>query len=449
MTVDYKERKSLPMKKLLSVLLATMLLLSLCSFAAAEEPVNVLFWHSRGSGAQLETVTYQVDTFNETIGKEKGIFIEAIYIGNYATLQTKCQLASQTGEQPVLTLSGPVRVASLMDDDLLVDMLPYAQRDNYDLSNFLGAMYNNPFCTEEMCYSFPYIKSTPVLYYNKTMADAKGLKAPTTYSEYEDFCRALHTVDETTGEVLVWGTERLSDFMFYEGCFLMTMGTYLWDETGTKSPAISSGNMEKVISDWRRAVDEGWCRPFDAASASAALQERFYQGKVACFMSSCGNMGNIQKYATEAGIELGVTYMPCMDGYEDNFSVPVGGGQICVMKGNTEEQINGAWEFLKFLFTDDMVAYNAIHSGYLPTTKSVGEDETMTAFWAENPNYKVAYDQVQYGFDQANPRFDNNSEFSTNLNSTMSLLIQEQSITVAEAMEQIKADNAHLFPDGF
>ena len=57
------------MKKLLALVL---LLAMLCTSAFAyspEEPIHILFWHTRGSGAQQETVDYQIKTFNETVGK--------------------------------------------------------------------------------------------------------------------------------------------------------------------------------------------------------------------------------------------------------------------------------------------------------------------------------------------------------------------------------------------
>ena len=116
--------------------------------------------------------------------------------------------------------------------------------------------------------------------------------------------------------------------------------------------------------------------------------------------------------------------------------------------GNTQEQLDAGWEFIKFLFTDEMVAYNAIHSGYLPVTKSVATSQPMIDFWAENPLWKIPYDQTEFGIDQAYPYFEGNSELKGNIQSVVSLLIQEQSISTAEeAVKQIREINAHLFPN--
>ena len=151
----------------------------------------------------------------------------------------------------------------------------------------------------------------------------------------------------------------------------------------------------------------------------------------------------IEKYTKEAGYELGIACLPTYD--PEKPIVPIGGGNIGLVKpGNTEEQKQAGWEFINFLLSDEMVAYNSINSGYLPTTESVGNNAEMEAYWAENPLYKVAYDQLPNGIEQAWPDFEYNSELKTDIQSVVSLLIQEQSITPEEAVQQIIDNNAHM-----
>ncbi|MBO4378740.1 MAG: ABC transporter substrate-binding protein, partial [Clostridia bacterium] len=427
------------MKKLVSLLLATLLVLCLCGTALAyspEDPITIEFWHNRGSGAQLTTVQGQVDAFNETVGKEKGIIVKEVYIGGYADCMTKLQLSAASGEQPVVSIVGNTRISILADDDLLENMLPYAQASGVDISNFYYGMINVPYNDDTQICSFPYIKSTPVFYYNKTIAEEKGIVVPDhpTIADVEEICKKAYTVNEN-GEVEIWGLESLNDFTYYQGAFLWQLGEELWNEEG-KSPALKGTSMLKVLSDWRRWVDEGWCRPFDSTSASDTMQQMFYQGKIFAFWASCASMKNIEKYTLEAGYELGIACLPTYD--PEKPIVPIGGGNIGLVKqGNTEEQKQAGWEFLNFLFTDEMVAYNSINSGYLPTTKSVGENEEMAAYWAENPIYKVAFDQLDYGIEQAWPDFEYNSALKTDIQSVVSLLIQERSITPEEAVQQI------------
>jgi len=436
------------MKKCVSLLLALILVLSLCATALAyspEEPITILFWHTRGSGAQLETVRYQVDKFNETVGKEKGIFVQEVFIGGYADIMAKVQLSVPSLEQPAVCVTGNTRIAILQEDGILADMMPYAKRDGLDLSNFYEGMINVPYNDENELYSLPYIKSTPVLYYNKTIADEKGIVVPDhmTMEQLEEICRAAHTVD-ANGEVTVWGFESVNDFTYYQGAFLWQLGEELWDAEGN-SPALKGTSMLRVLTDWKRWVDEGWCRPFDSTDASNQMTQMFYQGKLFAFWNSCASLGNVTRYMKEAGYELGVTNLPTY--VADNPVVPIGGGNITLVEANNSDEIKEAgWEFIRFLMSDEMVAYNAIHSGYLPTTKSVGENEEMKTFWAENPVYKVAYDQLPAGIEQSWPYFPYNSELKTNIQSVVSQLIQEGSIDAVTALKEIIEENAHLFP---
>ena len=73
----------------------------------------------------------------------------------------------------------------------------------------------------------------------------------------------------------------------------------------------------------------------------------------------------------------------------------------------------------------------------------------MADFWAENPLYKVAYEQLSCARSEAYPYFENRAEFRTNCQSVISLMVQEGSITAEQAVEQIKVENAHLFENGF
>ena len=430
------------MKKLVSLVLALMMVLSVTSALAysPEEPITITFWHTRGSGANYEVLKASVDGFNATVGKEKGIIVEEIFQGGYADIVSKLQLGSQSGDIPVVSVTSGVRASILLEDGLLADMAPYAAAAGYDFGNVFDSLMNTPGNADGQVHSLPYVRSTPVFYYNKTMADAKGLKAPETVAEMEEFCKAL-TVVADNGEVTTYGFELLNDTTYLQGSFLWSLGQPLVGEGGT-APCLD-GSLLTLFTDWVRWMDEGWCRPFDATNASAVCTEMFYQGKLASFVASCGSLGNIAKFSAENGIELGVSYFPAYD--LDKRAVSIGGGNIVLVEGNSEEQLAAGWEFVQFLMSDEQVANNAIVSGYVPVTKSVETNEKMVAFWSENPLFKVAYDQLNWGYCEETPFFLDRTEFKTNVSEVTTLLIQERSITPEEAIQQIKEITAHLF----
>lgn len=431
------------MKKILSLVLALVMVLSMASFAAAEEKVIVNFWHTRGSGANLEVVEHSVKQFNETIGKEKGIEVVQTFVGSYDEILTKTQLSATLEEGPQIVVSERAYVPVLVDDDLVVDMLPFAERDGLDLSNFYDVFLNTYGMVDGKLAALPYIRSTPVFYYNKGMADAKGLTAPRTIEELEAFGKALTVVNESTGETEVYGFEMLNDFGWFCQNMLYQMNSNILSEDGMSCPALEDGAMLKLLSAWRQWVDDGWCRSFASTSAESEMKEKFYQGKLAGFFASCGGLKNVERDSAENGIELGVAPLPTWD--SNRPSAPVGGGNICIVKGiNTTEQIEASWEFVKFLMSDEMVTYNAMNSGYVPTTKTAGESAAMQEFWAEKPLWKVAYDQLPTAQDLPSSIY--RADITNACASAASMLIQERSITAEEAVQQIADEASAIFP---
>ena len=184
------------MKKLITLLMVAALLLGLCGSALAygpDDPIHIPFWHTRGSGANGAVLTESVERFNETVGKEKGIIIDAVFQGSYADNVTKMQLASQSIDEtyPVVGVTSSAHTAMLLDDGLTADMAPFMAETGFDLNQFVDSLLNVPAIHDGEVHTLPYVRSTPVFYYNKTMADAKGLKAPETVADMEEFCKAL------------------------------------------------------------------------------------------------------------------------------------------------------------------------------------------------------------------------------------------------------------------
>lgn len=410
--------------------------------------ITIQFWHTRGSGANLEVVQHAVKEFNDTIGKEKGITVEETFIGGYDDMYSKTQLAVQSGEQPQVVVEANTYVPYLIEDGVFADMAPLAEETGFDKSNILDPflqIYGN---TDGTLYSLPYIRSTPIFYYNKTMADAAGITLPQelTIDEMEKFCKAMYKKDESSGETTVYGLEIPNDFGYMQAANLYQLGSAMLSDDGKSFPALEDGALLKVLGDWRKWVDEGWCLPFESTdSAADNLKTMFCQGKLASFISSTGSLTNMIQASKDAGFELGVSFYPTYDA--SKATAEIGGGNIGVIaQGNSDEQIKASWEFVQFLMSDEQVAYSSINSGYLPVTKSVVDYDEMKDFWNSNPLYKVGYDQLcKNGRCQELPYSPNLQDIIQVCWDASSMLIQDQSIDASEAVEQIKTNTAQYF----
>jgi sn-glycerol 3-phosphate transport system substrate-binding protein len=416
--------------------------------AASEDPparpVTITFWHTRGSGEQYDVLNHQVTTFNDTIGAEKGVTVEEVFIGGYNDIITKTQLAIQSGEQPQLAVIGNGHVGYLIEDGALADMMPYAQAASYDVNNLLQPFLEVLGNTDGHLTSIPYIRSTPLLYYNKTMAQTKAL---TPSNEIEngmvEFCKGFYEVDSATGEAIVYGLEIPNDFGYLQVANLYQLGSAALSDDGKSSPALADGAMLKVLSDWRQWVDEGWCRSFASGSGAVSTAELFAQGKLGAYVGSSGGLSNTLNNLKDTGIELGVLPYPT---YAQQPLAEIGGGNICVIRqGNTEDQVAACWDFVQHVLSDEMVAYNTIQSGYLPVTRSIVSYQPMLDFWSQNPIYQVPYKQLETARCQERPYVPYLQDYVAACWDTVSLLIQDQSITPEEAVEMIRSTTADLF----
>ncbi len=437
------------MKKMTAMLLTLALVLSMSLVPAAfaeAEPITIQFWHHRGSGTQYECVTHAVEGFNSTVGQELGIVVEEAYIGDYVQLFSQIQLAVQSGDAPNVVSAANTYTAYMLEDGLLVDMVPLAEEDDYDITgNLMDWLLEIGGNTDGQIHSLPYCRSTPLFYYNKAVAEELGIEIGEmiTIDELVAFGEAAMKTDEN-GNVTRYGFEIFNDFGYYNAAWIYQLGSEYMAEGGG-CPALEDGTMLKILTDWRDWVDAGWCRVYDATNAGDIAQTMLISGELASFMNSCAGLGNMMVAAEESGVEVGVAMFPTYD--PDNHIAEIGGANIAILGAdNSDEEIEASWEFVKYLMSDEEQFFNAKTSGYVACTKSIASYEPMVEYWEENPEFKVAYDQMlNYGRAQETPYVAVGQDFTQICWDTVSLLIAEQSITPEEAVEMIATESEDIW----
>lgn len=428
------------MKKLVALVLATILVLSVCALALAEtkDPITVTMWHTRGAGKNGDMIQSSVDEFNATIGLEKGIVVEHLYQGGYVPTKSAIMNAIATGDPDIIpeivVLERAAGTPDFAIDGRLVNLQPYVDAAGIDMQDFQQTLLGFSYYEGELI-ALPYIRSTPVYYYNKTMFDAAGLVAPVTIEDLETVGKAL-TKKNDAGETEVYGFLLLNDPAWFIANMLWQMDSGLFSEDGKTIPCLEDGTMEKALTAWRRWVDEGWCAVPAATSASNNMTDMFYNGKLGSFFASCGSMANI---LATAEFEVGVAFLPTWG----TPSAPTGGGNIALLKDNPQEYIDAAWEFIAFLMTGEQIAQNSITTGYLASTKSSVETDAIKALWEAQPQFKVAFEQLAIGNELPWCAF--KADFEDQLTIVCGELIQSQTITPAEAIAKLKETAEEIY----
>ncbi|NLV83889.1 MAG: ABC transporter substrate-binding protein, partial [Spirochaetales bacterium] len=354
------------------------------STVLVQEPVTVTIWHNRGPGANLDSLLRAIDKFNAT--NTLGITVTEEYVGGYAVVLTKTLTSIAAGNNPVLVLQHGAGLATLASKGALTDLTPFIERDSYDLNNFIESL---------MCYSYdnnqvislPYIPSTAVLYYNKGLLEEAGVEVPTTMEELEVAAKEIHA---KTGK---FGCSFYISADYIQDAWLHSLGGagIIDDDNGLTS--LDNGSLAYLLDTWARWIDEGWCQAPKVTSQQSAMQQSFQTGEAAMMILSSGGIADAILNAQDAGQDVDVAYMPGFGKLATN----IGGGNLAIVGMNhSEQEIAAAWEFMKFITADEQVADNHVTTGYLPTTFSSIETDSIKQFWDENPGYKVAFEQLEW-----------------------------------------------------
>src|SRR5699024_2920647 len=104
-------------------------------------------------------------------------------------------------------------------------------------------------------------------------------------------------------------------------------------------------------------------------------------------LQSTGSLGNITE---SASFEVGTAFLP----EQLQFGCPTGGTGLSIMSDISEEKQQAAMDFATFCTNTENAAYWAKTTGYMPVRTSAIESDDFQAFLDENPNNKVAIEQL-------------------------------------------------------
>lgn len=397
------------------------------------DPVTIRIWHSSGAGANGEYMDAAIKAFNES--NEYGITVEGTYVGPYKDTLSRVSTSIAAKENPVLAVLGDVGIPVLSTKGALADMTPYVERDNFNMDNFLESL--QPYCTyEDQIVSFPFNRSTSLLFYNKAIWGKAGMEPSDDLTELFKQAEAI-----TKANPGVYGFGAHSDPFYFQEAWVRSLGSEgLTTNGGNSAGALDDGNLERVFTDWLAAIEGKYVATPSVTDAENKMKEAFYQGKIASIVASSGGLSNIIEMSKESGIDLGVSFMPSYGGT----NTICGGGNIVVIQSNhSDQEISAAWEFIKFLSTDEWVAKRACGTGYVPVTYTSVEREEVKNLWAEQPAYKAAYDGMQYAESASWSIYQ--SEWNTYLEQATSYVIQDQTMTPAEAVDYLKKQATIIF----
>ena len=168
------------MKKVLSMVLAAMMLLSLCSFASAEDVVELEFVYHKTESNAIDAMETVINNFNAA---NPGIKVNFVQVPDTATvLQSRAQL----NEMPDMFGCTTGNMFELMfEDGIIMDLTGQEFLNNVEPSSLEMSTYNG------RNWRLPYSLSCYGLYVRTDIFEEQGLALPTTWDELMDVCEKL------------------------------------------------------------------------------------------------------------------------------------------------------------------------------------------------------------------------------------------------------------------
>lgn len=371
--------------------------------AKGSSKTAIVFWHSMG-GPQGETIDSLVSTFNSTIGQEKGIEVSTVYQGKNTELSKKLKAAVQAKDMkglPDVTLMSSGETGYMKNLEMAVNGEDILSNGYIGLSkeDFQTGMLNS-LSSDNKIIGLPFAPSAILFYYNKDAFQAAGLdpeKAPVTIKELGEYSAKLTKRDGDT----------ITQYGFGHAADSWTMSSWIGQQdTDGKGYSLfgdhnngHDGDMTKVVFD-ENGTMKHFLEIYTEANKEGSFKYKeddpvnnFSAGNVTMILGSSASLTTIMK-SVEGKFELGVAKLPQVDESAVG-GVSFGGSAIYPLNKGDEAKLNAAYEFMKFLYTEDSQMTWHKGTGYLPCINAVYESDQYKKFVEENPLYAVAADCVK------------------------------------------------------
>ena len=390
------------MKKILTIALLVSMLLSLTAVAGAEDARKVTFWYSMSgnNGGVLQSL---IDEFNETKGKEAGIYVSGEYQGAYSAASQKLSasiIAGDLSAMPNLVQQGALTVAKMKAYE---EVLPFETI----LKNGQTSMTRDMFVQNFLCASnidgeaigVPFASSTIIMYYNKDAFKEAGLDpeaTPKTLKELGEYCAKL-TLKNADGAIARYGIVMQPDSWFMSSwlCQQKTEDghAYFADNHDGRVGGLAThtifkeqGTMKHFLEEYLGAYQVGGWKYLSENDRS-----EFAAGTVAMFIGSTSSFYSVVD-AVGDKFSWGCAAVPTVD--ETAKGVAAGGSALYVIDRKNEQELKDTVTFLEYLTSPETQYKWYSRTGYFPVNQNAFATDEMAARIKEYPQLQAAIDQL-------------------------------------------------------
>ncbi|UJF33619.1 ABC transporter substrate-binding protein [Paenibacillus hexagrammi] len=257
--------------------------------------------------------------------------MKATFQGTYDEQHSKAQAAFAAGNQPDVWQNEISSIGVFAKAGMTEDLTPFVKRDQVDMNDFIPGLMGNSYVDGKL-YGLPYLRSTPILYLNRTMLKEAGLdpNGPKNWTEFEDYAKKITVPDQRVGITMP------VDIWYYEA-FVAQSGGKMISDDGKKAEFNSEAGIEP-IQFLQKMKDAGIVKIPTTDDAGNVAKLDFQNQRSAMLFSSTADLTKQMQVAKDAGFELGTTFMPANKSY----GVPTGGCNLVMSAKLSKEKQDAA-----------------------------------------------------------------------------------------------------------
>jgi ABC-type glycerol-3-phosphate transport system substrate-binding protein len=357
------------LRSILSISLALTLVLALlsgCAVAQTATPAEVIVWHTF-TNDQNDTLNSIAEAFNASQSEAK----VTVQSQPYQNFLENVQSAVANGVGPNIIFNYASTAAEYVEEGLVADIGKYISDSAIGIPGFADTL---PGAIVEEAYGFadgkmhawPLVTTGPILFYNKTLYDELGLKAPESWQELADNSKAIFDAKGIPG----FAADSLTDI----GQMLMMQNGSGYIDTESKTILWNNPGAVERLGWYADLLKSG---VFALNPTGDYWSNDFNSGLVASYAGSCAGV----PYITPDGFEYAVAPLP-QDGSVKWY--PAWNRGIIIFS-DSEADEKASYEFAKFYASAENNAKWAQSMIALSPYTYTAETDEYKAFVEANP----------------------------------------------------------------
>ncbi|MBO2515938.1 MAG: hypothetical protein CW338_01490 [Clostridiales bacterium] len=358
------------MRKLIALLLAVVMVLSLAVTCAAEEhtsDVELTFWAvskwngiygTEADGQTGDWERYMAEKFHEMYPNV------TINVEVYDTKNGPAVMASAIAAEtyPDIVHDANTRLMQYSNNGFLVPVTEYMTEE--ETATFAAGTFDSIRIADGNAYFVPYGTNVMAIMVNKTLFEQAGCADLLPQGEdrtwsFDEYYTAVSTACANLEGV--YAAPLFADISsggdMYTWCWIYAAGGKMFDET-TNRMGVNCEETKTGLAFWKKIIDNGLAAPGGAALKAGDAAPLFYQQQVIscpCATVHYSRLVAGQANGTYADFDCEVYAVPHAEGVSTISCADPHG--FAVWKGTDAEKVYWAEQFVKFLASDENAAF--------------------------------------------------------------------------------------------